>query len=143
MPLSTEVPDTPAIAALKAEQLLAREHMYDVWTSNPDQLAEAKKQYDATVGQLVALYCEAGITPAVWHIDIDLASHYSDWHRDVVGFRPRGFITREGVLEWIERETAAAKAQPEPEPEASFVLPPPPRNLSLAEQLKAKLGLTA
>ena len=39
--------------------------------------------------------------------DDELYSFFSDFHKDVLGFRPRGdFWTRERVVEWCERETS-------------------------------------
>ena len=39
--------------------------------------------------------------------DDELYSFFSDFHKDVLGFRPRGdFWTRERVVEWCERGTS-------------------------------------
>ena len=38
--------------------------------------------------------------------DDELFSYFSDFHKDVLGFRPRGaFWTREVVVDWCERES--------------------------------------
>jgi hypothetical protein len=39
-------------------------------------------------------------------VDYDLANAYSDWHKEITGFRPKAFATRSDVQTWIIRHSS-------------------------------------
>lgn len=48
------------------------------------------------------------------YTDQDLIDLFSDWYKDVNGFRPRGeYWTRERIVSWMESERELADAQDE------------------------------
>ena len=97
----TEVTLTPAQECIKDEQYAVLRRIYQVFQSPEKQdevLAALNAEYDALAEQLET---SIGKGAPCWHTDQALWGEYSDFYKERNGFRPRGYVTRAEVKEWI------------------------------------------
>ena len=101
---------TPEAKSLQFEQWQRREALYAARRAAPvgqeytaPSAQKALADYEATV---VALGSLLGPDAPCSQVDCDLWGEFSDFYKDVIGFRPRGMpFTRQTVLEWIFRHS--------------------------------------
>lgn len=97
----------------QAAQLRQRELLTAVYAAynrtrdyDSPEYARANAAYDESVSALVAMLgndvpCEC--------VDCSLSDMFSDYYKDVVGFRPRNQnYSRQQMLDWCERQKATA-----------------------------------
>lgn len=95
---------TPEAKAAQYRQLELLEAYYDAYNVDHDFTApavvEARAAYDKSVEVLVEML---GPDAQCGQVDAELIQSYSDAYKDTYNFRPRGYITRQEVLEWFEK----------------------------------------
>lgn len=95
------------VESLQKQQRELRDVVYQKWNEFNDkqhpEVVEAIANYDATVTQFEKLLSSA----APCHIiDCDLWGAYSDFYKEVYGFRPRDARSRAEVQAWFKAQLA-------------------------------------
>lgn len=101
MPFS-EFDDRPDVQTLQAEQDKALDAYY---AAQGEERKERLKDYEATVTKLVALLGEDAFCP---YVDTELYSSYSDYYKEVLGFRPRHHVTRQDCKDFFAQHGVEA-----------------------------------
>lgn len=97
--------------ALQQKQYQLGDEMYKAGSGvegiKSPEAVSALGRYEASVTELVALL---GTAVGCSRVDSILWSHFSDWHKDVRGFRPKSSYTVAEVNLWIERQASQTLA---------------------------------
>lgn len=90
------------VRLMQEEQGVVRSAIYDAMARGDESARdEACKRYEAIVAELED---HLGPNAHCADVDCDLYGFYSDCYKDRNGFRPRGFVTRKEVLEWLDAD---------------------------------------
>lgn len=93
--------------ALQQKQYQLGDEMYKAGSGvgglKSTEAVSARVAYEASVEVLVNLL---GAEVCCSRVDSNLWSHFSDWHKDVRGFRPKSSYTVTEVNHWIERQAS-------------------------------------